>query len=225
METKIIFNQKEIPEFSTEQIFVSNDLTKINAAYSKVDESIEELKLNKKDALHMKLLFEETIGMIKAITGNFTAIVWAEKYQDECWLRLAGKTEMNIDKKTDLMSVSSSGENALAIGFMGKVRDMVETGLLNYDGVIKLNQKYNGYGMGIGGSYLDTGVSTNPAAFTGFMWTMEDYKKSLKKGNGEPEITAYWDELEKSIVASLAKDVVVGVEKNQIEMAIIMETH
>ena len=222
MET-IIKNNKQVPKFSTEQIYVNNDETRYNEVYDRVDKTIEELHLNKKDSLHMKLLFEESIGMVKAITGDFTAIVWVEQYDGESWLRLVGKTNMNIDKKTDLISVSSSKENALAVGFMGKVRDFVETGLLNYDGIMKLQQKYNGYGMGISGSYLDTAVASNPNAFTGFMWTMDDYKKSLKDGNGEPEMTAYWDELEKSIVASIAKDVVVGVEKNQIEMAFIME--
>ncbi len=222
MET-IIKNKNQVPIFSTEQIYVNSDAKRYNEVYEQVDKSIEELQLNKKDALHMKLLYEESISMVKAITGDFTAIVWAEKYDGESWLRLVGKTNMNIDKKTDLMSVSSTGENALAVGFMGKVRDFVETGLLSYDGVMKLQQKYNGYGMGISGCYLDTAVASNPDAFTGFMWTMDDYKKSLKEGNGEPETTAYWDELEKSIVASIAKDVVVGVEKNQIEMAFIME--
>ncbi|SFO01975.1 hypothetical protein SAMN04487831_10654 [Pseudobutyrivibrio sp. UC1225] len=222
MET-IIKNKNQVPKFSTEQIYVNNDETKYNEVYDKVDKTIEQLQLSKKDSLHMKLLFEESIGMVKAITGDFTAIVWVEEYEGESWLRLVGKTNMDIDKKTDLISVSSSGENALAVGFMGKIRDFVETGLLNYDGVMKLQQKYSGYGMGISGSYLDTAIASNPHAFTGFMWTMDDYKKSLKEGNGEPETTAYWDELEKSIVASIAKDVVVGVEKNQIEMAFIME--
>lgn len=222
MET-IIKNTRQMPKFSTEQIYVNNDETRINEVYDKVDKTIEELHLSKKDALHMKLLFEESISMVKAITGDFTAIVWVEEYEGESWLRLIGKTNMDIDKKTDLISVSSSKENALAVGFMGKVRDFIETGLLNYDGVMKLQQKYNGYGMGISGSYIDTSVASNPNAFSGFMWTMDDYKKSLKEGEGEPETTAYWDELEKSIVASIAKDVVVGVEKNQIEMAFIME--
>ncbi|SCZ77539.1 hypothetical protein [Pseudobutyrivibrio xylanivorans] len=223
MET-IIKNKKQIPSFSTEQIFVNSDEKRYNEVYEQVDKSIEELHLNKKDSLHMKLLFEESIGMVKAITGDFTAMVWAEKYDGESWLRLVGKTNMDIDKKTDLMSVSSTGSNALAVGFMGKVRDFVETGLLSYDGVMKLQQKYSGYGMGISGSYLDTAVASNPSAFTGFMWTMDDYKESLKNGHGQPEVTACWEELEKSIVGSIAKDVVVGVEKDQIEMAFIMAT-
>ncbi|QFJ53685.1 hypothetical protein [Pseudobutyrivibrio xylanivorans] len=222
----IIKNNNQIAELSTEQIFVSNDKERLGEVYASVDKSIDALSLDKKDALHMKLLFEETIGMVKAITSNFTAIVWAEKYQGECWLRLVGKTQMDIDKKTDLMSVSTTGENALAVGFMGKIRDFVETGLLSYDGVTKLQQKYNGYGinMGFNGSYIDSGVATNPQAFSGFMWTMDDYKESLKNVEGEPNATACWDELEKSIVASLAKNVIVGIEKNQIEMAIIMDT-
>ena len=221
MET-IIKNNNQVPKFTTEQIYVNNDETRMNEVYDRVDKTIEELHLNKKDSIHMKLLFEESIGMVKAITGDFTAVVWVEEYEGEHWLRLVGKTTMDSDKKKDLISVSSSGENALAIGFMGKVRDFVETGLLNYDGVMKLQQKYSGYGMGISGSYLDTAVASNPNAFTGFMWTMDDYKKALKDGNGEPEVQACWEELEKSIVASIAKDVVVGVEKNQIEMAFIM---
>lgn len=222
----IIKNKNQIPELSTDQIFITNDEARLREAYELVDKSIEKLKLAKKDGLHMKLLFEETIGMVRAITGDFTAIIWAEKYQGECWLRLVGKTEMDIDKKTDLMSVSTTGSNALAVGFMGKVRDFVETGLLTYDGVSKLQQKYNGYGinMTIGATYMDAGIAAQPDAFAGLMWSMDDYKKSLKEGDGEPETTAYWDELEKSIVASIAKNVIVGIDKNQIEMAIIMDT-
>ncbi len=219
MET-MIKNNKQIPELSTEHIYISDNDEKLRDVYAAVDETIDCLKLKKRDALHMKLLFEETIGMVKAITEDFTARIWVEKYKDECWLRLLGKTEMNIDKKSDLMSVSSTGENALATGFMGKVRDFIETGLLNYDGVMKLQQKYNGYGAGIAGSYLDTSVATGPGAFGGFMWSMDGYKDSLEQNVDSQK---YWDELEKSIVASVAKDVIVGVEKNQIEMAIIME--
>ena len=219
MDTKIK-NNNQVPEITTNQIFVSNDKERIAEAYQLADEAIDTLGLSKKDSLHMKLLFEETIGMVKAITDDFTALIWAEKYQDECWLRFVGKTQMDIDKKTDFMSVSSSGENALATGFMGKVKDFIETGLLTYDGVSKLQQKYNGFGMNMGaigmtGPGVD--VATAPGAFTGFVWTMEDYKSSIKE-NDNPK---YWDELEKSIVASIAKNVIVGIEKNQIEMAII----
>lgn len=220
----IIKNNKQVPELSTKQIFVSNDESRLKDVYSLVDDTIETLGLNKKDALHLKLLFEETIGMVKAITGDFTSFLWVEKYQGECWLRFTGKTEMDIDKKTDLMSVSSSGENALAVGFMGKVRDFIQTGLLSYDGVMKLQQKYNGLGVGMSGTYIDTSLASGPGAFGGFVWTMDNYKESLKDGNDKPEKTEYWDELEKSIVASIAKDVIVGIEKNQLEMAIIMET-
>ena len=52
------------------------------------------------------------------------------------------------------------------------------------------------------------------------MWSMDGYKDSLEQNVDSQK---YWDELEKSIVASVAKDVIVGVEKNQIEIAIIME--
>ncbi len=221
MET-IIKNKTQIPEITTEQIFVNSDEERVGEVYEQVDAVIDSLKLYKTDALHMKLLFEETIGMIKAITEDFTALVWAERYNDECWLRLMGKTKMNIDKRLDLMSVSSSGENALAVGFMGKIKDIVETGMLTYDGVSKLQQKYNGYGFDCDGPVKTIGPSTNPTSYSGFVWTMDEYKQDLNNDKSL-EAKGYWDELEKSIVASIAKNVIVGIDKNQIEMAIIMD--
>lgn len=220
MET-IIKNKTQVPEITTEQIFVNSDDSRNEEVYEQMDSVIDSLKLHKSDALHMKLLFEETVSMVKAITGDFTALVWAERYNDECWLRLMGKTKMDIDKKIDLMSVSSTGENAMAVGFMGKIKDIVETGLLTYDGVSKLQQKYNGYGFECDGTALSVG-GVNPTSYSGFVWTMDEYKQDLNTKES-PQSEAYWDELEKSIVASIAKNVIVGIEKNQMEMAIIMD--
>jgi hypothetical protein len=45
-------------------------------------------------------------------------------------------------------------------------------------------------------------------------WTLSRYKDA-QKDNAEP-----WDELEKSIIANLADDVIVSVKGNQIEIII-----
>ena len=214
------------PSVETKQIYIAADEKIINEAYSKVDDCVAELDLSNKDALHMKLIFEETIGMIREMTGDFSALIWAQKYKNQCALKFVGITKMDADKKYDILSMSTSGNNALVHGLMGKIKDIVETGLLNYEGVMKLQQEYNGAAINYGGAglYSDLSLSTMPGALTGFMWSMNDYKNTLdeEKANNTGAKEA-WDELEKSIVASLAKDIIVGVKKNRVEITIVYD--
>lgn len=206
------------------QIFLASDENALKDAYNKVDDCIGKLELKHKDALRIKLILEETIGMVEEMVGNFSALMWVEKYDGQCAIKFVGNTKMDADKKYDMLSLSTNGENALVHGFMGKLKDMIETGILNYESVMKLNQEYNGVVVNYAGigAYSDVSVATNPAAMSGFMWSMVDYKNALnadKDQNGG--VKAAWDELEKSIVASVADDVIVGIKNNRVQMTII----
>lgn len=212
------------PKISTDPIYVSATEESLSDAYKKLDKKIAELKLEKKDGMHVKLLFEETIGMLKGITDDFNALIWAEKFNKKCCVKLVGSTKMDADKKHDILSISSSGKNDMAKGFMGKVKDIIETGILNYENVMSLNQKYNGVAVNYGGlgMYCDAGIAMNPGAYNGFMWSMTDYKKALENQAGNNlGIQGAWDELEKSIVANIADDVIVGVKEDKVQMTII----
>lgn len=207
----------------TEKINLTNDVEVLKSAYAKLDDSLEALELDKKDTLHVKLLMEEAIGLVKQLTADFEAVVWAEEYEDICSVKLVGTTKMNADKKYDMLSLSKKGKNAMATGFMGKIKDIIETGLLNYDSVMKLQHEFNGVAVNFGGLGVcgDVGMTTNIGASTGFMWSMGDYKDALNEGIEENDgMKAAWDELEKSIVANIANDVVVGVQKDKFEITI-----
>ncbi|MBE5916615.1 MAG: hypothetical protein E7273_07195 [Pseudobutyrivibrio ruminis] len=212
------------PIVISNQIYLNSEESILEAAYKKVDGCVESVNLSGKDKLRVKLLLEETIGMFEEMTGEFTALMWIEKYDGQCAIRLVGNTKIDADKKYDLLSMSTSGENALVHGFMGKVKDIIQTGILNYESVMKLKQEYNGVSVNYAGLgvYSDVGVATNPTAFSGMMWSMIDYKNELEHGKAENEgMMAAWDELEKSIVASVADDVIVGVKDNKVQMTII----
>ena len=206
------------------QIFLASNEDALEKAYIKVDKCAEELKLKNKDTLRVKLLLEETIGMFEEMTDAFTALLWVEKYKNQCAIKLIGNTKIDAETKVDLLSVSSTGNNSLARGFMGKIKDIIETSILNYESVMKLNQQYNGIpvnyaGLGV---YSDIGLATNPVAFSGMMWSMNDYKQSLEEGKASNEgMLAAWDELEKSIVANIADDVIVGVDKDKVQITMI----
>lgn len=56
----------------------------------------------------------------------------------------------------------------------------------------------------------------------GYMWSLCDYRNSLEDAVIDNEACKEaWDELEKSIVANIANDVLVGVKGNKVDMTII----
>lgn len=201
----------------TDQILISNKSFVLYDTLDKIDSYLEELDLGKKDELHVRLLIEETLGMLGALTGEYHAILWVEKEDKKCSVKLIAKTEMDVDKKRELLAVSKTGENALAKGFMGKIGDIIENGILNYENLMRLQQVY-------GGGYVDYAAIGGTPTETVFTWSLDQYKDALSNEMEENEAATHaWDELEKSIVASLAKDVIVGVKKDQVELTMVTE--
>lgn len=211
-----------VPEVTTQFIFVDSDKINDDKLYEKADDYIADLGLSSKDALHMKLLFEETLGMLKALTTDYHAGIWFEKYKHECCIKVTGKTEMSQDKKEGLLDMASQKGNTLVKGFMGKVADVIENGLLNYSNVMKLQQEYGGGVVNYGTMGMYGGIEG--MADSGIMWSLYEYKDSLQDAMGDQEYAKEaWDELEKSIVASLAKDVLVGVKGNRLDITIVCD--
>ena len=158
--------------------------------------------------------------MVKAMTSDFMALMWVEEEDGVYRIRLTVKTDMDKEKKSELLSVATSGKNAAARGFMGKIGEIIENGLLSYDNVMKLQQEYGsgytdyvGMGMCVPGEIQMAG---DP-----LVWSLSKYRASLGEEAGEENgAGSAWDELEKSIVASLAQDVAVGVRKDRVDMVI-----
>jgi hypothetical protein len=206
-------------EKSTE-LYLKNTESSAAEALKMVDDYINARDMEKKKALHLRLLAEETIGMVRAMAGDFKALFWLEEDDGEYRVRLTAKTEMDKGKKQDLLSVSKSGKNASAKGFMGKIGEIIENGLLHYSEVMKLQQEY-------GGGYVDYAligcdVPEAPVMGEPIVWSLNNYKEGLEQADdSDAPAKEAWDELEKSIVASIAKDVVVGVKKDRVEMTII----
>ncbi len=196
----------------TEELYIDSTDEKATAALAVADEFIKSLISDKKQAMHIRLLVEETIGMVKAMTVNFEAYFWLEKENDEYRVKLNVRTDMSKEKKEELLSLSTTGENVAVKGFMGKIREMIENSLLDFDSAIIQQQKYGG---NTGYSYVGMGTLDDDSPV---FWSLNNYKESLKEDDpGEDK----WDELERSIVASLAKEVTIGIRNNIVDMTII----
>lgn len=187
-----------------------------------VDEYIKEQDLEYKKAIHLRLLAEETIGMVKSMTREYEAAFWIEKEGEEYRIKLQIETIMDKGKKDALLSVSRSKKNEYAKGFMGKISEIIEDGLLSFDESMKLQQEYGSpmpyydfIGMGIMGEMPTAGVPV--------MWSLSNYRDSLDEAPQSDDTQEAADELEKSIVASLAKDVIVGIRRDKVDMTIVCD--
>lgn len=177
--------------------------------------------LDRKQALRIRLLTEETLGMVSAIAGEFGAEFWLENTADcMCRLHLEARTIMDSDKRAELVNVSTSGRNEAYKGFMGKIREIVENGRYNLDEIGKLQAQYGPDTLFYGNMGM---VDAESAAISGalYSWSLEKYRRSIDESGKDNEASEEaWDELEKSIVASIADDVRVSVYGDKVELII-----
>ncbi len=190
----------------TDVIEVSSHGPQIETALKQVEKVAAYKGLPSKEALQLRLLTEEMMGMMRSITGEKTGKFWIEDEDGEYRLHLVVNTWMDMDKRDQLISASTSGKNEAAKGLMGRLRNFFE-------------QSGNSTG-------LPFYYSEMPGEYTGstlnMEWSMNVYQNSLSKWT-EHDVKAreMWDELEKSVVTHVADDVKVSVKGQRAEMIII----
>ncbi len=202
---------------ATERVYVRNDTEGFDKALETVDEFAGKLGLSKKKAMHLRLLTEEMLGMVRSIAGEFQAYFHAEDEGDKCTLHLEAELNMDPDKRREFIAASTSGKNEAAKGIMGKIRDLIEVGMENYDEVGKLQVQYGvspvAYGM--------MGMDSETMSQAMLTWSLKQYRENLSETKDETDgYSEAWDELEKSIVANIADDIKVGIRKDKLEMVI-----
>ena len=195
---------------------LNSDAGRMAAARYATEEFARELKLDRRDVLRLTLLVEETLGMVKSLVDDFYGRLWFEGEGRHCEIHLQATAEMNADSKDELLSVSSTGRNAAAKGFMGLLGDVISSAVHSFGrSMDDYGRELTRYGM----------VSNSVSGFVGDalvpIWTLQTYRADLDQQKLDAaDAGAAWDELEKSIVGQLADDVVVGVKGDRIEMVI-----
>ena len=196
---------------------LNEDLTCLKAVLAEVEKVTTYNGLEDKKALRLRLLAEELCGMLPGLIQDFSGEFWAENDGNDYELHVELKADdMNIDLRDELISVSKSGKNAAVKGVMGKIRAVAETMLLAAsDPTLSVPCgefcDYHGYNMGFG--YIDPTIAVE----TGYVysWSLFNYKTAVE----EKEEGAY-AELERSIVAKLADDIIVGVRGKNVEIIV-----
>ena len=202
----------------SDKFMVNSDAGRMAAAKFAADNYAWHAGLDKRDTLRLNLLVEETLGMVKAMVDDFYGRLWFSGDDSTCEIHLEATANMDSGRKQELLSVSSSGRNAAAKGFMGMLGDVISGALHNI-------------GHAVDTAYGQSAMSGNLIAQSGVgnpnlydltpVWTLDQYRANVEKGRIDSDaLEQAKQDLEKSIVANLADDIVVGVKGDRIELVI-----
>ena len=175
--------------------------------------------LDKKESLHLQLLSEEMLGMMRQITGVNEAEFWVGSEGKAFELNLLANPIVTGKMRKELLSVSTSGKNEAAKGFMGKLRDIFNTALAPEEAVNVAD--YYSQGIVMPSGYY----ASDPAAYSLsadiVTWSMQKYKASVEAGiSHDAKAKEEWDELEKSIVANIADEVRISITGDRVQMTV-----
>ncbi|MBR5231474.1 MAG: hypothetical protein IKW00_04430 [Clostridia bacterium] len=167
--------------------------------------------LQKKETLRLRLLAEELTGMLPELVRNFEGSFWMQNNENKYELHVDLSVDsLSKERKQALIDVSAAKKNASAAGFMQKIRDIAENMLL-YSEEPNINHFYMPEYM------FDYCPDDYHYAYA---WTLDHYVSQQHERKADDK---EWDQLEKSIVAKLADDVIVGVRGRKVEIIIKKE--
>lgn len=187
---------------------IENGIRDLNAILQESENVAKYNGLNQTQTLQLRLLCEEIDGMLPKIIGDFDGDFWIEFENGICKMNISiVLREFTIEKKKELISVATNKKNAAEKGLVSKICSAIEDFFLN-------EGYYESYDMIASCYHLTTDLSADVGYF--HIWDLEQYKNTIQEENKEA-----WDELEKSIIASIADDVIVGVKGKKANIVII----
>ncbi|MBO7166671.1 MAG: hypothetical protein J6V88_04005 [Kiritimatiellae bacterium] len=165
-------------------------------------------ELTNKQTMQLRLLCEEIDGMLPEIIDEFNGELWIEFEDGVCKVNVSIEfSEFTMDKKENLIAIAKNKKNAAAVGIAGKIRSALEDLFLN-------DQALQSYAMSASAFHFSTGYG-NIAGYS-HLWSLDQYRNSIKEEQAEA-----WDELEKSVIASVADDITVGVKGKKADIVMV----
>ena len=190
-------------------IHVTNKGVGTSEALAQAEATAAFKSLTPKNTLHLRLLTEEMMSLVHALTGEQEADFWIEEEDGVFRLYLQTMTVMNAETRRQLLETATSGKNSAARGLLGKLRDLLERSLEPADRT--LTDYYPA-----GWIYAGTDPSSLSVA-NAEMWSFNQYRDAVVK---DPTKVEEWDELEKSILAKIADEIQVSINGDMVLVTI-----
>lgn len=191
------------------------DKKDIENVLNEVEKVAEYNGLTRKETIQLRLLAEEMIGMQEGILGFVEGAFYLENKDRVYNLCLHSDVMVEDWTREKFVEMSTNKQNAAYSGFMGKIRMTIDSMLNGASGDLYLGS-YDYVGNSLVLSYpsfyqmpMHGGDSYEQT------WALSQYREEAK-GNEDK-----WDELEKSIVASIADEVIVGARTNYVDIIVV----
>ncbi len=187
---------------------LTGDENTLECILDEAQKSAEYNGLGKKQSLQLRLLAEELIGMLPELLEIGDGEFWIENNGAEYELHAALSAEkLDFWDREKILSVSTSGKNAASKGIVSKLRLIARKMLDGYSMSIEMSNSMD-Y------QFYDMGSVTMPMYSEA--WSLNSYRDSSQVKSSEDD----WDELEKSVIANVADDVIIGVIGKKVDIVI-----
>lgn len=188
---------------------ITNETESLSAILKETEKVSKYAGLDKKQSGRLRLLAEELVCMLPELLSYNKAEFWieAENKNIELHTSFTPDVTLTAERRQKLLSVSSSGKNTAAKGIMNKIRLAAEFLLLDYaEATAQMPMATT--------DFFEMGMVSSPV-FADNYWSLETFRKQAEEKKGE-----HWDELEKSIIANIADDVLVGISGSKVDIIV-----
>lgn len=112
---------------------MKSEIIRIDNRGNGFQEAIDEAKklsarqdLNEEETLQLDHITEETLSLIRSVTGEIEASFWIEAEDKAFCVHVTTKTAMDKGKRYHLISSASSRKNDITNTFLGRLRNAIE---------------------------------------------------------------------------------------------------
>lgn len=133
-------------------------------------------ELSKKQALQLRLLSEELVGMLPELLNKYSGEFWIENKGSNYEVHaVVNSAVYDTEERKKVMSISSSGKNVATVGFMGKIRGIVDAMMLSMAEADAQTMT----------STMDPYFMSNGHGMVYTTWSLEQYKENLEYAEEE----------------------------------------
>ncbi len=193
----------------TERIFLNSAIRRHEDLQLWAADFAEKAGIGEKNALRLSLLVEETVGMVRGLMDDFESELWLEGDRGGCALHL--------DVVSAAPASAPKAAGSAPAGFMARIGELLQCAF-HFDSDADVPDAWldavPGY-MGLGAAR-----GADEPLLMG-QWSLGNYRQTLQERvRRDAAAGAALEELEKSIVACEADDVIIGIRDRRVSMVI-----
>ena len=183
---------------------LTNDRTKIEEVLDEAEKIAIYSGLSDKDSFKLRLLTEELFSILPGLITYIDGTFFIENNNGEFTLNIDASLNTDMTHDTEKLRALSTNlpKKEVPKGIMAKIRYAFEVMLTEYKDIAI---PYSHYAMGL---KTDIGIYSTA-------WSLNQYIEAAREKQDDS-----WSELETSIIAKIADEVIVGIKEDQVSIQV-----